>query len=399
MKSIHFYLETLKVRNILILSLATFLYSLTFYTTIFTLFLVERGLNYVEIFLLESILSASIVLFEVPSGVLADRFGRKKVIIASICLFTLSTFIIAFSHSFLWFVVESVLYGIGIAAMSGADSAMIYESLQKKQKKALADYSFSSLSTAATMAMVISLPLGGWMAEYSLDLPVYITCMSLTAATAVSFFLKETYINETKKSETKRIIHSLGTIIKKSPFLFLFQAIQSMASGFVFSLVYLNQPLFLSYDIEMQAFGWIMLVIHLLSSGVVLMAPMVRRKYGLTFIFSFTFFAPGISLFLLSFQPSMIMGITLLTLAITIHGVNDPIYRTFLNELVSDQNRATSLSIINLTGSIVGMCIKPLIGFFTEIDLYPAFTLMGSIMMTLAILIPFMLKKIKSLQI
>ncbi|MBM6617225.1 MFS transporter [Bacillus sp. RD4P76] len=117
MKTLYKYKEMFGVRNVRILTLVTFFYSLTFYTTIYTIFLKERGLSYFEIFLLESILSAAIFIFEIPSGKLADKFGRKKLVILSVFLYAVSSFILAFSHHYFWFVVEAICYGIGIAAM------------------------------------------------------------------------------------------------------------------------------------------------------------------------------------------------------------------------------------------------------------------------------------------
>jgi MFS family permease len=63
--------------------------------------------------------------------VLADRFGRKKVIIFAVFLYVLSTYILTFSHQYFWFLVESALYGMGITAMSGADTALIRDLIKR----------------------------------------------------------------------------------------------------------------------------------------------------------------------------------------------------------------------------------------------------------------------------
>lgn len=394
MNAIKSYIEVLKVRNVLLLSIMTFFYSLTFYTTVFTLFLLERGLNYTEIFLLESILSASIFLFEIPSGVLADRFGRKKIIVFSVLMFAISTYIVAISHSFLWFIVESVLYGIGVAAMSGADSALIYESLQNKSKKALSDHSFSLISSSASLAMIVSLPLGGIMAANSLELPVYITCISLTVAVFVTLFIKETNSVSKEKKVKKSIRHSLGYVFKEHPFLFYFQCIQSVASGFIFSLWYLNQPLFLEYKIELKFFGWIMLAVNLCITLVVLIAPAIRKKMGSMMVFFLTILLPGVSFILISLQPGWIIGLILFGLAFTVHSINGPIYRSFVNEQIPDRDRATTLSIISFVGSVVGMVIKPVVGFIADISLDLTFLVMGVVMVGISFVVPRIMRKI-----
>ena len=59
--------------NLRWLAITQFLTQMTFYSTVIVAFQSERGLNLTEMFLLESLLSLTIFLFEVPTGILADR--------------------------------------------------------------------------------------------------------------------------------------------------------------------------------------------------------------------------------------------------------------------------------------------------------------------------------------
>lgn len=374
MKSIYKYKEMFEMRNVRILTFVTFFYSLTFYTTIYTVFLKERGLSYFEIFLLESILSAAIFLFEIPSGKLADRFGRKKLVIFSVFLYTISAYILAFSHHYFWFVVEAFLYGVGVAAMSGADTALIYDDLKRANKEDCSDYAFSLTGTAVTVAMIFSLPVGGWLAEYSLELPLYVTCVSLVIAFALTFLLKEV------ENVAEKVTHSKTTILsvfREYPTLVLIQVIQSFSFGVVFSLLYLNQPLFIDYEIELKYFGIIMLVVNVLTTVAMLLVPKVREKLGQNAVMILAIALPGVLLIALALFPPVTLGIILFGLIQVFHSMKGPVYRTLINEHIPDANRATTLSIISFVGGVVGMLMKPLIGFLSDVSLYTSFMVLG----------------------
>lgn len=319
-------------------------------------------------------MSAAIFLFEIPTGKLADRFGRKKLVIVSVFLYAISAFILAFSHHYFWFVVEAFLYGIGVAAMSGADTALIYEDLKRANKEDRADYAFSLTGTAVTAAMIFSLPIGGWFAEYSLELPLYVTCVSLVIAFGLTFLLREVENVAGKVTKSKTTVLS---VIREYPLLLLLQVIQSFSFGVVFSLLYLNQPLFIDYEIELKYFGVIMLVVNVLTTVAMLLVPKVRGKLGQNAVMILATALPGILLISLSLFPPVMIGISLFGLIQVFHSMKGPVYRSLVNEYISDVDRATTLSIISFVGGVVGMLVKPLIGYLSDVSLYTSFIVLG----------------------
>lgn len=387
LKAFTSYYSALKVRNIGLLTLMTFFYSLTFYTTTYSLFLTERGLRYVDIFLMESILSVSILLFEVPSGKLADRIGRRKLIILAVSLFALSTSIIAWSHSFFWFAVQSALYGFGVAAMSGTDSALIYESLQEQHKVEYSDYAYSLTSAAATLAMIICLPVGGWLAGISLDLPVYVSVGSMSLAIMASCFLKETKLPD-HRATTRPDKPSLLSVLQTHPYLVFLQCLHSTASVCVFSLLYLNQPYFQSLDLPIRSFGLIMLMVYVLSTGTLLVAPVLKKRWPIGRIFFLTTLLPGGFFILMAFSPTVLLSLFAFTGILVIHSVKGPLFRTYLQQHMNDFSRVTTLSVISLAGSLIGVFMKPLIGFLADRHLLTALATLGTLLLVLSFIFP-----------
>ncbi len=111
-------------------SLYGFLKNLRFFDAFFILFLLEKGLSYTEIGSLYAIREIFINVFEVPSGIIADTYGRKNALIFSFLVFILSFFTFYISTAYGGFLLAFILYGIGDAFRSGTHKGMIMDYLK-----------------------------------------------------------------------------------------------------------------------------------------------------------------------------------------------------------------------------------------------------------------------------
>ncbi len=102
---------------------------------IVVLFYEDNGLEMRHIFILQAIYSISIVVLEIPSGYLADAIGRKKTIILGTIFGFLGFVAYSFSYAFLGFLFAEIILGIGQSLISGADSALLYDTLLESGKK------------------------------------------------------------------------------------------------------------------------------------------------------------------------------------------------------------------------------------------------------------------------
>jgi MFS family permease len=110
-----------------------FLKNLRFFDAFFILFLVEKGLSYSEIGILYASREIFINIMEVPSGVIADTYGRKSSLIASFFAYIISFVIFYFSGGFWPFMLAFLFYGIGDAFRSGTHKGMIMDYLKMNQ--------------------------------------------------------------------------------------------------------------------------------------------------------------------------------------------------------------------------------------------------------------------------
>lgn len=108
------------------------LFSFTpFAVPIIVLFWQANGLNTFDIYLLQAIFSIAVVALEVPTGMIADRLGKRISLILGSVICAVSWLFYAASSSFASFVAAEISIALGLAFMSGADSAILYDTLSK----------------------------------------------------------------------------------------------------------------------------------------------------------------------------------------------------------------------------------------------------------------------------
>lgn len=107
-----------------------FLKNLRFFDAFFILFLIEKGLSFTQIGILYAVREVFINIFEIPSGIIADTFGRKNSLIGSFLVYIVSFYVFYISNDFWLFMIAFILFGIGDAFRSGTHKGMIIDYLK-----------------------------------------------------------------------------------------------------------------------------------------------------------------------------------------------------------------------------------------------------------------------------
>ena len=107
-----------------------FLKNLRFFDAFFILFLIQKGLSFTQIGTLYALREITINVFEIPSGIIADTFGRKTALAGSFLIYILSFILFYSSNNFWFFLGAFVLYGIADAFRTGTHKGMIMHYLK-----------------------------------------------------------------------------------------------------------------------------------------------------------------------------------------------------------------------------------------------------------------------------
>src|SRR3954447_25365798 len=134
-----------------------------------TIFLLDAGLNNFEAFAANGFFTAGMVLFEVPTGIVADSWGRR----ASYLLGTVTLAVTTALYVWLWYVdgpfwawaVSSVLIGLGFTFFSGATEAWLVDALQATGYAGSLDAVFARGQVVMGAAMLLGAGGGGYIAQ------------------------------------------------------------------------------------------------------------------------------------------------------------------------------------------------------------------------------------------
>ena len=209
-----------------------FFSSLWFHLPIWVLFFLSKGFTLLEVAFINSFFWGSIVVFEIPTGYIADYFGRKISLILSYFTQALGIGLFVISHDTFTLILSSIIWGIGITMSSGAETAWLYDEIQfsevlvngRSEEQANDRYHqvFGSMQSLSHITMAFSQIIGGLLASVELYLPhTLVSIIFFFLAFYLMFIpehkeliLSQNATNETEEPEVSSIVRSKPSLIK-----------------------------------------------------------------------------------------------------------------------------------------------------------------------------------------
>ena len=156
-----------------------------------TLFLLNAGLSFFEVFVANAAFSAGMVLFEVPTGVVADTLGRRVSFLLSVAVLAATTLLYVglaqAEAGVVPFAVVSVFMGLGFTFYSGAMEAWLVDALAASGYSGLLDRVFARGQQVTGSAMLVGTVGGGFLGQVDLALPYVLRAALLIAVFAIAY--------------------------------------------------------------------------------------------------------------------------------------------------------------------------------------------------------------------
>lgn len=302
---------------------------------VFALFYLSEGLDYRGLMTLVLAFAAAKVLCDVPSGIFADRVGRRAAIVARVALEAVSVALL-FDRSFL---ASSILAGAACAFSSGAEAALVYE-------RHPGDFArvFGRGSAWGCVSTALAAAAGGALALVDFDLVYALRLAVLVAAGACALGFREPAARERTATPPRRV-----PLLRVLAFVGLLGAVQVAA-------LQLQQPYLLGAGVPLAAFGALYAGLQLvtaLGARVAHRLPSAPAAVALASVAGFAAMAvlPGLA---------GVLGVLLLKFA---HGVSLPAFGRALNERARAHARATALSLRSLFEGAALLGAAPLLGW------------------------------------
>jgi len=357
------------------------------YMPIVVPFYESNGLTMKDIMVLQAVYSIAIVVLEIPSGYLADVIGRRKTLILGATFGTIGFATYSFSFGFVGFLVAEIILGIGQSCISGADSAMLYDTLLEKGHEKRYTRFEGRITSLGNIAEAAAGILGGVLAGITLRTPYFaqsfVAFIALPAALTLVEPARQIPLMKASLREVVQIARF--ALFKDRPLRrnILFSAITGTAT---LTMAWFAQPYFEYSKIDIAWYGLLWTSLNLTVAFTSYNAHRIEQKLGQSrSIILIALIIPIGYLALSRFHTPY--GLIILFLFYLVRGFATPVLKDYINRITASNIRATVLSVRNFVIRLLFALVGPLLGWIKDIYSLPqALTLAGIIFLVVSIL-------------
>ncbi len=362
-----------------------------FYMPVILPFWRQNDLNLVQIFFLLSVFSTSTLLWEIPSGYIADIWGKKNTLVLGSMASFIGFTIYSLSHDFWIFFIAEIFLGMGTSFFSGALEALLYETLEKLKRDNAYRSTLGHASFLEYSSEAISSILGGFIALYSLRATMAITVIPYAIAVLTALSLKEVNIehqDEENKNHLREILSTCKYAFLQKPVLRNLILIGSLIYTITTILLWIAQDYQQFVGVPLFWFGLISASLSLATGFGSKYSHALEKKYNDKLLIIISCLAIGLATILIGFTTSL-AGITLFLVIRLLWGFFDTLTTDISNKHALPRYRATILSMRSFFFRLCFSILSPMFGYAADIlTLNQALLLTGTIG-TAAILVSF----------
>lgn len=334
---------------------------------IIVLFFQENGLTLMEVMILQSVYSFTIAITEIPSGYIADYFGRKNSLIFSTILTFCGYLIFSNFSSFDFFICAQVIIALGGSLMSGADSALMYDTLLEiKDEKQYTKVEGRTYAIGNFSESIAGL-LGGFLATSSLLLPVQVQTSILFLCIPIAISLVEPSIH--KENKIEKGFRSIFKVVKfslvenvKLRWLIIYSSIMGVAT---LSAAWLAQPFFKSIDISLAYYGILWASLNITAGISSVNSYKQEQKYNTPNLLLNLGVLMSLSFIIIYFTPNY-YGLILIFAIYYLRGILTPLLKNQININTESNIRATVMSVRSFILRIAFAIIAPILGYLAD---------------------------------
>lgn len=353
--------------------------SISFISATYVMFLISKGLNLFEVNLVNFVFFVTLFVCEIPTGIVADVFGRKRSFVISCFLLSLSLFVYAFSDYFLLFLLAEAIGAIARTFESGAFQAWIVDRLKYYDYEEPIHPIFKKEQQWVQGATIIGALSGAFLASWNPTLPwIAGGITAFIAGFAAIFLMKEEYFVREKMSVIEGF-KSMKSVARKSirygaknkavRFIMVIGAIQ------FFALQAPNmqwQPFFTDHLQDQTMFGFLYVGISLsLIVGASLSGRLLKKVTNERAALIVSQSVVGIGLILTAIFSSYAVAIVFFLSHEIARGAFKPIKDAYLHDNIPSKERATLISFESIShhiGGAVGLLVSGFIALNTSIS-------------------------------
>jgi MFS family permease len=375
-----------------------------------TLFLLDAGLSIAEVFIANAAFSVGTVLFEIPTGVVADTIGRRASFLLSLIVLAASTLayvsLAQTGGGLIAFSVVSVFMGLGYTFYSGAMEAWLVDGVRALGFDGDMDRIFSTGQIVGGVAMLVGTIGGGFLGQIDLALPFLLRSTLLVALLVLAFFGMHD-VGFQPRPVTLRTLPAEATAVAKAGIrhgwrsrpLRLIMIAGAVQSGFFIWAWYAWQPYFLEL-LERDAVWVAGVVAALLSVAMIIGNSLVQfftrfcgRRTTILLWTAFVFAGASIGV---GWAGNFPVALGFLLVASVAIGVQMPVRQAFVHGMVPSAERATVVSFDSLISGVGSVAGQAGLGVYAERQGYSVAYVVGGAITLVAAPIVWAARRLKT---
>lgn len=361
---------------------------------IIVLFMEQKGLSFSEIMTLQSIFALSIVFLEVPTGAIADKLGRKlSLVLGSLALALCLSLYMAGGH-FIIFALAEIAAGLGVCLKSGADSALLYDTLKEEGRES----EFQGIYGRGQSRIYLTQAVGSLVSSILFVVHPYLPYGLSVIFMLISGFFAFQFIEpfcegktEHRSESYSRHMISSGRFVLTHRKVFAVTLFSVLAFTCLRSGFWLYQPYFQGIGLDVRLYGGCFFVFNLMAawgsknSHLFISWTKSKTLVAICLLIAVSFVGMG--------WIQGLAGVLFIAFQQLARGLYKPVLNKYVNKQTASHQRATVLSFISLISNLAVAAALPLIGLLYEkADIYQVHMWLGGGLLLLTILLGYFIK-------
>lgn len=351
--------------------LASFFMSLHFFGAVIVPFFTDwGGLTKLQMLILQSWFMFWVFVFEIPTGAIADYFGRKYSLVLGALIVTFGAILYGSIPSFPIFLLSEFMFAFAFACQSGADEALLYDTLKQAGKESESNRVFGRSEGFNLLGMLVAAPFGSLIAaRFGLNYPMLATSVPFLMGALLLWTIKEPQrLNQT--SESKRfldIVKNGFRYLSHHRVLRLLAADAILVSVAAYYVIWFYQSLLAKVGLPILYFGYFHVLLVgseiLISTNFVRLEQWFRSKKA---YLRFSAIATSLTFLLVALYTHLTTILLFLFFAGGVGLTRLKLMNSYMNKFIPSAQRATVLSSISMFRRLSLAFLNLLVGFLAD---------------------------------
>ena len=327
----------------------------------------EKGISLAEFLSIMAIFNVALLIFEIPSGYISDRYGRRLSMIAASIIMLLGYIWLWLSSGFWNVLGAEILTAVGLSLFSGTASALMYDSLLAEGKEGSFAGEEGRVKAWGAYSIGLAGLFGGFLYSVNIELPIILTCIVWALAIGFAFRLVEPPVHKPQAEkhpikEMQEFVHYALRGHDEIPWLILYSSVLNSATFLGF---WLMQPYWEAAEFPYWMFGVLFLILQLGRGWCHGNASRVINWLGhgklvvllwLSMVIAFALQGAFIHPYAVisTFIPALVFGI------------GNVMILEMINERVESRMRATIISVDSMAWRLMYVLITPIAMYLIE---------------------------------